>query len=68
MADLGFRYLSDDSQDLDFLALLSSLVLRPSSFALRPYSQSQEVQKKYSKHAQNMLVSVSFCSKRARFC
>jgi hypothetical protein len=32
------------------------------------YFQSQEVQKKCSKHAQNLLISVSFCSERACFC
>jgi hypothetical protein len=32
------------------------------------YPQSQEVQKKCSKHAQNMLISVNFRSKRACFC
>jgi hypothetical protein len=52
----SFKFVSDfEFRISDFLWLLIS-------------SKSQEVQKKCSKHAQNMLVSVSFCSKRARFC
>jgi hypothetical protein len=43
--------------------LPSSASPRPSSFALRSSSQSQEVQKKCSKNAQNLFIFVNFCKK-----